>query len=90
MEPPALTGPLVTPGAVDPRWHVGACWFSGIARPPSFATAVVTPERPVRMFAARDSGQKVAAIKALFDAQKLAKSDGPRWVAATTSAFKLT
>jgi hypothetical protein len=59
VEPPALAGTLITPGAVDPRWHVVVSWFSGTAMPPSFAAAEVIPERPVRMFAARDPGQKL-------------------------------
>ncbi len=46
--------------------------------PAIFAAAEVNPERPLRMFAARDPGQKVAAIKTLFEARKLSKSDDPR------------
>ena len=92
VEPPILAGTLIAPGAVDPRWHVSASWFSGTATPPSFAVAEVIPERPVRMFAARDPGQKVAAIKALFEARKLVKSDDPRLVAvavASESSIKM-
>jgi hypothetical protein len=78
VEPPVFTGALITPGAVDPRWHVSACWFSGNALPASFVAAEVIPERPVRMFAARDPGQKVAAIRSAFEARKLAKPDDPK------------
>ena len=46
--------------------------------PPSFAAAEVIPERPVRMFAARDPRQKAAAAKSVFEARKLAKPDDPR------------
>jgi len=81
IEPPALTGTLVTPGAVDLSWNVSASWFSGTALPPSIAAAEVIPERPVRMFAARDPGQKVAAIKVAFEARELAKADDPRLLA---------
>lgn len=81
VEPPELAGTLITPGAVDPRWHVGASWFSGIEMPPSFAGGEVIPERPVRMFAARDPGQKAAALKTVFEARKLMKPDDPRLVA---------
>lgn len=92
VEPPVLAGTLITPGAVDPLWHVSASWFSGTATPPSFAAAEVIPERPVCMFAARDPGQKVASIKALFEARKLVKSDDPRLVAvavASESSIKM-
>ncbi len=34
VQPPALVGTVITPGAVDPRWHVNASWFSGTAIPP--------------------------------------------------------
>jgi len=78
IEPPTLAGALITPGAVDPRWHVSASWFSAIAMPPSFTAAEVIPERPVRMFAVKEPAQKVAALKALFDARKLAKPDDPK------------
>ncbi len=78
VEPPTLAGTAITPGDVDPRWHVSACWFSGIALPASFVAAEVIPERPVRMFAARDPGQKVAAIRSAFEARKLAKPDDPK------------
>lgn len=88
VEPPVLTGTLITPGAVDPRWHVSASWFSGTAIPASFVAAEVIPERPVRMFSARDPGQKVAAIKALFEARKLAKPDDPRLVAIPKKSFE--
>ena len=80
VEPPALIGALITPGAVDPRWHVSGCWFSGTAMPAIFEAAEVIPERPVRMFATRDPGQKMAALKAAFEARKLAKPDDPRLV----------
>lgn len=73
---------MITPGAVDPRWHVNASWFSGATMPPEIAAAEVIPERPVRMFAARDPAQKVAAFRAAFEARKLAKPDDPRLVAA--------
>jgi hypothetical protein len=82
VEPPILAGTVITPGAVDPRWHVCACWFSGTATPSSFSAAEVVPERPVRMFAARDPGQKVAAIRSAFEARKLAKPDDTRLVPA--------
>lgn len=81
VAPPVLSGTLITPGAVDPRWHVSASWFAGTAMPPNFAAAEVIPERPVRMFAARDPGQKVAAIRSAFEARKLAKPDDPKLVA---------
>lgn len=80
VEPPVLAGTLITPGAVDSRWHVVVSWFSGKIVPPGFAAAEVIPERPVRMFSARDPGQKVAAIKVPFEARKLAKPDDPRLV----------
>ncbi len=80
VEPPVLAGTLITPGAIDPRWHVSASWFSGTAMPTSFAAAEVIPEQPVRMFATRDPGQKVAAIRSAFVARKLAKTDDPRLV----------
>lgn len=82
VEPPALAGTLITPGAVDPRWHAGASWYSGTTMPASFEAAEVIPERPVRMFAADNPGQKVAAIRSAFEARKLAKPDDPRLVAA--------
>lgn len=81
VEPPVLAGTVITPGAIDPRWHVSASWFSGTAMLAIFAAAEVIPERPVRMFATRDPGQKVAAIRSAFDARKLAKPDDPRLVA---------
>lgn len=84
VQPPTLVGTVITPGAVDPRWHVNAAWFSGTTMPPEFAAAVVIPERPVRLFAARVPGQKVAAVRAAFEARKLAKPDDPRLVAAET------
>ena len=49
--------------------------------PAGFALAEVIPERPVRTFAARDPGQKVAALRIVFEARKLAKPDDPRLVA---------
>lgn len=82
VEPPVLAGTLITHGAIDPRWHVSACWFSGSTLPPSFVAAEVIPERPVRMFAARDPGQKAAALREVFEARKLAKPDDQRLVAA--------
>lgn len=81
VEPPALAGTLITPGAVDPRWHANVSWFSGTAMPHGFAVTGVIPERPVRTFAARDPGQKVAALRIVFEARKLAKPDDPRLVA---------
>jgi len=80
LEPPALAGTLITPGAVDPRWHVAACWFSGTAMPSSFTADEVIPERPVRIFAAGDPSQKLTSAKARFEARKLAKPDDPRLV----------
>jgi hypothetical protein len=88
VEPPMLAGTVITPGAVDPRWHVSASWFSGTAMPAIFAVGEVIPERPVRMFAAKDPGQKVAAVKTLYEARKLAKPDDPRLVAASKSHFE--
>jgi hypothetical protein len=84
VEPPELAGTLITPGAIDPRWHVSACWFSGNTVPASLAVAEVIPERSVRMFAARDPGQKAAVLKMAFEARKLAKPDDPRLVAVAT------
>jgi hypothetical protein len=84
VQAPTLVGTVITPGAVDPRWHVNAAWFSGTSMPSGFAAAEVIPERPVRTFAARDPGQKAAAVKAVFEARKLAKPDDPRLVAAET------
>lgn len=81
VEPSALAGTLITPGAIDPRWHVAVCWFSGTAMPSSFVAAEIIPERPVRMFAARDPGQKLTSTRARFEARKLAKPDDPRLVA---------
>jgi hypothetical protein len=81
VEPPVLTGPLITPGAVDPRWHVNVSWFSGTAMPPGFAAVEVIQERPVRMFAARDPAQKAGALRMVFEARKLARPDDPRLVA---------
>lgn len=52
--------------------------------PSGFAAAEVIPERPVRISAASDLGQKVAAISTVFEARKLAKADDPRLVAAET------
>ena len=78
VEPPVFTGALITRGTVDPRWHVCASWFSGSAIPASFVATEVIPERPVRMFAARDSGQNVAAIRSAFEALKLAKPNDPK------------
>ena len=49
--------------------------------PSSFAAAEVIPVRPVRMFAARDPGQKAAALRMEFEARKLAKPDDPRFAA---------
>jgi hypothetical protein len=83
VEPPLLAGTVITQGAVDPRWHVSASWFAGTAMPASFVAAEVIPERPVRMFAARDPVQKVAAIRSAFEARKLAKPDDPRLVVAS-------
>ena len=88
VEPPVLTGTLITPGAVDPRWHVAACWFSGAAMPPSFTSDEVIPERPVRMFAARDPAQKMASIKNIFDVRKAAKPDDPKLVATSKTSFE--
>ena len=88
VEPPVLTGTLITPGAVDPRWHVAACWFSGAAMPPSFTADEVIPERPVRVFAAKDPTQKVAAIRWAFEARKLAKPDDPRLVVASKHSIE--
>jgi len=88
VEPPMLAGTVITPGAIDPRWHVSASWFSGNVLPMGFAVSEVIPERPVRMFAARDPGQKAAAIRAVFEARKLAKPDDPRLVAASKSHFE--
>jgi hypothetical protein len=62
MEPPAFTGTMIMPGAADMRWHIGACWFSGTAMPPSFATDEVIPERRVRLLAVIDARQKLLAI----------------------------
>ena len=78
VEPPVLAGTLITPGTVDPRWHVNAAWFSETEIPAGFAAAEVIPERPVRMFAARDPGQKAVAVQARFDARKLAQPDDPK------------
>ena len=78
VDPPVLTDTLIIPGAVDPRWHLVVSWFSGTAMPASFVAAEVIPERPVRMFAARDPAQKVAAIRSAFEARKLAKPDDPK------------
>ena len=78
IEAPTLAGALITPGTVDPRWHVNAAWFSGTAIPAGFATAEVIPERPVRMFAVKEPAQKVATLKALFDGRKVAKPDDPK------------
>jgi hypothetical protein len=88
VEPPALTGTLITPGAVDPRWHVVVSWFSGNIVPPGFAAAEVIPERPVRIFAASDPGQKAAAIRSAFEARKLAKPDDPKLVATSKTSFE--
>lgn len=88
VEPPALTGTLITPGAVDPRWHVVVSWFSGTAMPATFAAAEVIPERPVRMFAARDPAQKMASIKNTFDVRKAAKPDDPKLVATSKTSFE--
>lgn len=77
VEPPVLAGTTITLGAVDPRWHVAACWFSGTSVPTSFVAAEIIPERPVRMFAVRDPEQKVTAIRSAFEARKLAKPDDP-------------
>ena len=81
IEPPTLAGALITPGTVDPRWHVNAAWFSGTAMPAGFATAEVIPERPVRMFASRDPDQKLTSSRGRFEARKLAKPDNPKLVA---------
>lgn len=67
--PPMLTGTLITPGAVDPRWNVGACWFSGTEMPPSFSTNEVIPERPVRVFAAGDPRQKLTSVSTVRGAE---------------------
>ena len=88
LEPPALAGTLITSGAVDPRWHVSASWFSGTTMPATFAAAEMIPERPVRMFAARDPGQKVAVLKMVFEARKAAKPDDPKLVATSTTSFE--
>ena len=80
VEPPVLAGTLITPGTVDPRWHVSASWFSGTNMPAGFNTSEIILERPTRMFAARDPAQKLVAIKALFDARRLVKPDDPRLV----------
>lgn len=88
VEPPMLAATVITPGAIDPRWYVSACWFSGTAIPASFAAVEVIPERPVRMFAARDPGQKVASMKAAFEARKLMKPDDPRLVAVSKGHFE--
>jgi hypothetical protein len=88
VEPPKLAGTVIIPGAVDPRWHVNASWFAGTAMPPSFAAAEVIPERPIRMFAARDPGQKAAVLKMVFEARKAAKPDDPKLVATSTTSFE--
>ncbi len=81
VEPPSLVGTLITPGAIDPRWHVSASWFSGTAMPASFVAAEVIPELPARMFAAKDPGMKAVALKMVFEAWRQAKPDDPKLVA---------
>ena len=83
IAPLRLAGTLITPGAVDPRWHVNVSWYSGIGTPASFAVAEVIPERLVRMFAVRDPALKLVAvaIKAMFEVKELATADDPRLVA---------
>jgi hypothetical protein len=88
VEPLVLTGTLITPGAVDWRWHVNASWFSGTTMPLSFAASEVIPEWPVRMFAARDPAQKMASIKNIFDARKAVKPDDPKLVATSKTSFE--
>lgn len=67
-------------GAIDSGWHVNASWFSGTTIPANFVAAEVIPERSIRMFAAKDPAQKVVAIKALFEARRLARPDDPKIV----------
>jgi len=86
IEAPTLAGALITPGAVDPRWHVSASWFAGTAIPASFEAAEVISERPLRTFADRDPGKKLMTIKARFEEQRLSKPDDPRLVASKTNA----
>lgn len=78
VEPPVLAGTVITPGAIDPRWHVSASWFAGTAMPASFLAAEVIQERPVQMFAVRDPRQKAAAPRIAFEARKVAKPNNPR------------
>ena len=81
LESPLLTGTLITPGAVDPRWHVVASWFSGITIPAVFAAAEILPEQPIRALADRDPVAKLTRIKARFDLTKAADRNDPRLVA---------
>ncbi len=79
------TGTVLTPGAVDGRLHIIASWFSSAAVPPRYAAAEVILERPVRMFAAHDPMAKLAVVRAVFEARKLAKSDDPKLVPLSTA-----
>jgi len=88
VEPPVLTSTRITPGAVDPRWHVNAAWFSDNAAPASFAAAEVIPERSVRMFAARDPGQKAVALRVVYEAWKMAKPEDPKLAPASKKAIE--
>lgn len=86
MDPPAFAGTLITQGAIDTRWHVNVSWFSGTAMPPSFAAAEVIPGRPIRMATATDRATKAVAIRAAFEARRLAKPDDPKLVSTVSEA----
>ena len=86
VDPPAFAGTLITQDAIDTRWHVNVSWFSGTAMPPSFAAAEVIPERLIRMFAATDPATKALAIRAAFEARRLAKPDDPKLVSIVSEA----
>ncbi len=79
--PPTMVNGAIIPGAVDAGWHVNASWFSGTTIPAGFVAAEIIPERPIQMFAAEAPAQEVVAIRAAFEARKLAKPDDLRLVA---------
>lgn len=72
---------------VATAWHADDLTIVAYAGTSALDTSGALPVRPVRMFTTRDPGQKAAAIKMLYEARKLAKSDDLKLVAASRSHF---
>lgn len=48
---PTVVDGVITPGAVDARWHANALWPAEDAIPAEWAAARITPATPGRVFA---------------------------------------